>query len=118
MAIHNEVGKQGEDLGEKFLAAKGFIILHRNWRHGHCEIDIIALKNEIPHFVEVKTRSGGGYRLPEESVNRTKLRSLLSAANGFLMRNRHYKDFRIDILSIIYHINAEPEYFFIEDVYF
>ena len=117
MAQHNELGKAGEQLAEVYLVEKGFTILHLNWRHSHYEIDIVALKNEIPHFVEVKTRSSWQFGRPEESVNRKKIHDLLRAANKFLTSNPQYNDFRIDILSITIHPEKETEYFFIEDIY-
>lgn len=117
MATHIDFGKLGEQLAEDFLTSKGYTILHRNWRHSHYEIDIVALKNDLPHFVEVKTRSSKQFGEPEESVTKKKVRSLLQAAEEFLFRNPQFKNFHIDILSITIHPQQEPEYFFIEDVY-
>lgn len=117
MATHIDFGKLGEKLAEDFLINKGYTILHRNWRHSHYEIDIVALKNDLPHFVEVKTRSSKQFGEPEESVNKKKIRSLLQAADEFLFQHPQYKNFRIDILSINIHQQEEPQYFFIEDVY-
>lgn len=117
MRTHIDFGKLGEQLAEDFLINKGYTILHRNWRHSHYEIDIVALKNDLPHFIEVKTRSSKQYGEPEESVNKKKIRSLLQAADEFLFKNPQYKNFQIDILSINIHPQQEPQYFFIEDVY-
>jgi putative endonuclease len=117
MNTHIDFGRLGEQLAEDFLIAKGYTILHRNWRHLRYEIDIVALKNEIPHFVEVKTRSSQEFGQPEESVNKKKIRSLLQAADEFLFRNQQYNNFQIDILSITIFPQQEPQYFFIEDIY-
>ena len=117
MATHIDFGKLGEQLAEGFLIRKGYTILHRNWRHSHYEIDIVALKNDLPHFVEVKTRSSKHFGEPEESVTKKKIRFLLQAADEFLFQNQQYKNFQIDILSINIHPQQEPQYFFIEDVY-
>jgi putative endonuclease len=117
MATHIDFGKLGEELAEGFLTGKGYTILHRNWRHSKFEIDIVALKDGLPHFVEVKTRSSNQFGEPEESVNKKKIRSLLQAADEFLFRNPQYNNFHIDILSITIHPQQELQYFFIEDVY-
>lgn len=117
MASHIDFGKQGEQLAENFLLKKGFIILHRNWRHSRYEIDIVALKNNVPHFIEVKTRSSKQFGEPEESVTKKKIRFLLQAAGEFLYQHPQYKNFQIDILSINMHSEAGAAYFFIEDVY-
>lgn len=117
MASHVDFGKLGEQLAEDFLQKKGFTILHRNWRHSHYEIDIVAFKNNIPHFIEVKTRSSKQFGEPEESVTKKKIRFLLQAADQFLYQHPDYRNFQIDILSITMHSSEEAEYFFIEDVY-
>ena len=49
MAGHNELGKDAEQMAADWLKAKGYEILHRNWRHKYYEIDIIALKNKMPY---------------------------------------------------------------------
>lgn len=117
MASHIDFGKLGEQLAEDFLVERGYTVLHRNWRHSRYEIDIVALKNDLPHFVEVKTRSSNEFGEPEESVSKKKIRFLLQAADEFLFQNPQYKNFQVDILSIMIHPQQEPEYFFIEDVY-
>lgn len=117
MAFHIDLGKKGEQLAEEFLLTKGFSILHRNWRYSHYEIDIIALKNELPHFIEVKIRSSRQFGEPEESVTKKKIRFLLQAAEQFLFQHPEFKNFQLDILSINLYPDKEPEYFFIEDVY-
>ena len=117
MAFHIDLGKKGEQLAEEFLQTKGFTILHRNWRYSHYEIDIIASKNGLPHFIEVKIRSSRQFGEPEESVTKKKIRFLLQAAEQFLFQHPEYRNFQLDILSINLHPDKEPEYFFIEDVY-
>lgn len=117
MALHNQLGKQGEEIAEKYLLQHGYEILYRNWRHSHYEIDIIAKKNEIIHFVEVKLRSSKTFGFPEESVNRKKFKFLLQAADEFLFRNQQYRHVQYDILSINIETGKEPELFLIKDVY-
>lgn len=117
MSTHVELGKEGEAMAEKFLSSKGFTILHRNWRYSHYEIDLIALKNGIPHFVEVKMRSSSKFGWPEQNVTKKKIRDLLQAAEQFLYKHRQYRNFRLDVLSIVAHPKGETEYFFMEDVY-
>ena len=51
-----QLGKAGEYVACGFLRSMGHIILERNWRSGHLEIDIISLDRDGIHFVEVKTR--------------------------------------------------------------
>jgi putative endonuclease len=116
MAVHNTLGKEGEDLASLYLAEKGYAILHRNWRHSHYEIDIIATKGPWLHFIEVKTRSSKTYGLPETGVTKRKFGRLLLAADEFLHLHPQYRHVQYDILAINQFKN-ETSYFLIEDVY-
>jgi putative endonuclease len=118
MAVHNQLGKEGERLAADFLLQQGFAILHRNWRYGQLEVDIIAMKNGVLHFVEVKFRTGNKYGHPEQSVTKQKFRFLMRAADQYLYLNPQFKKIRFDILSITSMPGAPPEFFLIEDVYF
>ncbi len=50
-----EIGNLGEDIAAKYLSRDGFRILQRNVARKTGEIDIIAKKDNVLHFVEVKT---------------------------------------------------------------
>ena len=117
MALHNQLGKRGEQLAEEYFLKKGYEILHRNWRHSHYEIDLIAIKDDLLHFVEVKLRSSKTFGMPEQNVKKKKFQSLLHAADEFLFQHQQYRHVQYDILSINISSNTEPEFFLIEDVY-
>ena len=101
MARHNEIGKWGENLAEEYLIAQGYAITERNWRLGHFEIDIIAMKGNRIIFVEVKTRttSFGGKR-PEEYVDELKRRRMAAAANAYIKFHKIELVPRFDIIGI------------------
>jgi len=118
MASHNELGKEGEEMAARWLKENGFDLLHRNWRHGHNEIDIVATRGKFLHFVEVKIRRAspfGGH--PEESVTKKKFRHLLKAADEYLFLNPGHQWIQYDVLAITLQGNGDAEYFFIEDVF-
>jgi len=117
MASHNELGKDGEELATNWLKEKGYSILHRNWRHSYYELDIVALKNKMLHFIEVKTLNNSPFGHPEDSVTKKKFKNHQRAANEFLFLNPGYKWIQYDILSITFFKNKEPDYFLIEDVF-
>jgi putative endonuclease len=117
MGGHLQFGKHGEQLAADFLLQKGYTILHCNWRHSHYEIDIIAQKKEILHFIEVKVRSSKKFGLPEEAVTKKKFQSLLQAADEFLYQHPQYRHVQYDIVAINTYKNQPPEFFLIEDVY-
>ncbi|HBH71806.1 MAG: hypothetical protein UU88_C0008G0004 [Parcubacteria group bacterium GW2011_GWC1_42_11] len=50
-----KIGKIGEDVAKKYLENKGFSVICQNYRKKCGEIDIIAQKGKILHFIEVKT---------------------------------------------------------------
>lgn len=110
-------GKKGEDLAVAYLQQKGFIILERNWRFSHAEIDIIAAKNAVLHFVEVKTRKSLKYGAPEESVSVKKMNQLKKGAEEYQFRNNEWKEVQFDVLAITLS-NNRIEYWLNEDVYF
>lgn len=117
MAHHNETGNLGEEMAAKYLIDKGYTILHRNWRHLHWETDIIAEKNSMLHFIEVKTRRTKKFGHPEEDVSKKKIENLIGAAEEFLLQYPSWKLIQFDILSINIEKNKPPNFFFIEDVY-
>ena len=101
MAEHNELGKKGEDLATQFLIKKGYKILSRNYRFKKLEIDIIAeYKNELI-IVEVKTRASRFLAGPEETVTKGKQKSIIKAANQYIIEHEVDLETRFDIISII-----------------
>jgi putative endonuclease len=117
MAKHNETGKKGEQLAATWLKEQGYEILHINWRHSHYEIDIVASRNEVLHFIEVKTRNSMTFGYPEESVSKKKFNSLMSGAEEYLFQYPKWKRVQYDVLSITKLKDKPVEYFLIEDVY-
>lgn len=87
MNIHSKIdlGKYGEDYTCHYLQSKGYEILARNFRCYHVgEIDIIAKKDGIISFIEVKTRTNFRYGMPIESVTLTKQRKIHRCAEYYL----------------------------------
>ncbi|MBA4166381.1 MAG: YraN family protein [Chitinophagaceae bacterium] len=117
MALHITRGKEGEALALEFLRKKDFDILVCNWRHSHYEIDIIATKNGVVHFIEVKTRHSRKFGYPEEGVSKKKFANLKKGAEYFMHRFPIWKRLQFDILAISVSKNNKEEFFFIEDVY-
>ena len=117
MAKHNQTGSTGEAMATVYLLEKGYRILHRNWRHAHWEVDIIAEKEKILHFIEVKTRRSRQFGFPEDQVDKKKIKNLINAAEEYLYQYPQWNRIQFNILSITLLKNEPAEYFFIEDVY-
>lgn len=117
MANHNTTGHLGEKMAGEYLSQKGFNILHKNWRHSHWEVDVIASLNDTLHFIEVKTRRSQKFGFPEDDVTKKKMENLINASEEYLFLHPEWKKIQFDILSIRIPKNQSPEFFFIEDVY-
>lgn len=117
MANHNTTGKTGEAMAAAYLTEKGFAVLHQNWRHSHWEVDLIAVKENVLHFIEVKTRRTKKFGYPEEAVSKKKIQNLINASEEYLYQYPQWKRIQFDILSITILKNEPVEYFFIEDVF-
>ncbi len=78
MSENASIGQVGEKVAEDWLANRGYEILGRNYRKKFGEIDIIAKKQGILHFVEVKASRfvADSAFLPEIRVNWKKARKL------------------------------------------
>lgn len=117
MAEHNEFGKLAEELAEKFLVEKNYKILAKNFRFQKAEIDIIAEFNNQIIIVEVKARATDAFMLPQEAINKKKIRLLVAAANQFLEENNIHVDTRFDVISVLPNDNGKLEISHIEDAF-
>ena len=101
MAEHNILGKEGEDAAADYLCRKGYHIRHRNWRAGRKEIDIVADNGEELVIVEVKSRKNTDYARPEDAVNATKIRRIVSATDKYINQYQLDMPVRFDIITVI-----------------
>ncbi len=93
------VGSLAETAACEFLLSNGYTIIERNWRTRWCEIDIVAEKDHVVSFVEVKYRSsdlqGGGVA----AVTPSKVRQMRFAAELWL-RNRPSQDAQLAAIEV------------------
>lgn len=115
MAKHIITGQAGEQYAVEYLIINGYHILHKNWRCGHWEVDVIASKIGVLHFIEVKTKQNSRSGFPEESVTRRKINCLLSAAEYYLYKHPEWQRIQLDIISIV--LEPNMNLVMIEDVY-
>ncbi len=109
MAEHNEIGKIGENIAKAFLMKQGFSILEQNYRILQGEIDIIAKKDSILHFVEVKSLKVRDCNhidnldiKPEDNLTFAKWSKLLIAVQTYL-NHRNVPDetqYQIDLACV------------------
>ena len=95
------LGTWGEALAGRFLQDKGYRILTTNYRSSHGEVDIVARHGEELVFVEVRTRRGGNFGAPEESLSKAKIRRLVNTCQDYLQNTaREAAPWRVDLVSI------------------
>ena len=68
MRYRKNVGDSGEDFAARILEESGYQIIERNYSTRYGEIDIIAFRDGVLHFIEVKTRTGMEYGFPSEAI--------------------------------------------------
>jgi putative endonuclease len=97
-------GLLGEEIAANFLIARGFRILERNYRCKGGEVDIIARDpgDNTLVFIEVKTRRGLAYGVPQLAVTPFKQRQISKAALTWLSKNRLLdSNARFDVIAIL-----------------
>lgn len=110
-ALHNprlssrDIGLLGEQAAQAWLMEQSWRILDTNWRCRYGELDIIAL---TPHrtivFIEVKTRRGTRYGIPEEAVHQHKQINVRRAATQWLSEYGNaypHIGIRFDVIALL-----------------
>lgn len=103
MTTRSEFGQWAENNVAQYLEQKDYSILGRNYQKKWGEIDIIAEKNGILIFVEVKANKKelAGFE-PENRVNPEKLRRINRAIQTYLASKKYAseQEWQIDIISL------------------
>lgn len=91
-----------EEIAKRYLQKNKYVILDTNFFCRFGEIDIIALKNSVICFVEVKGRKNTDFGYPREYVTPSKIKKIISAAKYYIMK-KSYSDLscRFDVIEII-----------------
>lgn len=101
MAIHNQLGKSGEEYAAEYLMSRGYIIRDVNWVSGRHELDIVAFHNDMMVVIEVKTRSNVDWAYPEEAITDKKIRNTILATEAYIRMFDLDVDVRFDVISIV-----------------
>lgn len=92
-------GNLAEDMACGFLLEKGFAIIERNFYSRFGEIDIIAIKGEVLHFIEVK--SGLDYESAVYNITKGKLSKVIKTASIYMKKSSINADFVFDALVVV-----------------
>ena len=83
-----QTGATYELKAEEYLLGNGYKILERNFRNRSGEIDLIAKKDGVIRFVEVKYRTTSDFGSPLEAVDARKQNQIRKVAMYYLMKNK------------------------------
>jgi putative endonuclease len=121
MATAHALGRLGEGLVARLLEADGWQILDRNFRCRRKEIDIIARRDDVIVFVEVKTRSGVDYGHPFEAVTPAKRREIERVARAWIARHGRRRVavtcYRFDVVGVLWDGKGPPRVEHLEDAW-
>ena len=102
---HLEVGEEGEEIAAEFLARAGWDIVARNSREKKLgELDIVATREDVLAFVEVKSRSIADEFDPTVAMNHNKMRKFVNASRAWLVRNESFSERffpRLDVITVV-----------------
>ncbi len=93
-------GNRGEDAACRYLSDRGYEILARNYTVRYGELDIVAKKDGLVSFVEVKARKNTAFGSAAEAVSLSKQRKLAAAAGMWLAESGWDGPTRFDVAEV------------------
>jgi putative endonuclease len=120
LAGRPDTGRRAEALAATLLEAKGYEIVVRNWRRPEGELDLVARKDGLCVFVEVRSRTGEERGHPLETVDGRKRARIARAARLYLDEEPPgpVAGFRFDVVGIVFSPQGEAlETIHVEDAF-
>lgn len=98
----HQKGSAAEDAALFFLQQRGFVVLAQNYHTPYGELDIVAQRQQLLLFVEVRLRKAGALVSAAESVTLRKQQKIIQSAQHFLQQHNSYAscDCRFDVLAL------------------
>jgi putative endonuclease len=101
-AARRALGVAGEARAAAWYVARGYRVLHRNWRCREGEIDLVVRTRTTLVFVEVKARRTDRFGSPVEAVTAAKQRRLRLLAGRYLAATgERAPALRFDVVGIL-----------------
>jgi len=95
-----EHGHSAEQKAADHLQATGWKILEMNWRTLWCEIDIVAIKNNVVCFFEVKYRINDVHGTGIDYITQKKLTQMSRAAESWVQNNSWIEDYTLGVIEV------------------
>ncbi len=105
-----KIGNLGENLAKRYLKKKNFKIIRENYKTRYAEIDLICRFKGILVFVEVKTRCGIQFGIPEESLKKEKINKVAKNAQMYMKYRNYSGRYRIDGVCVVLNKNKKLSY--------
>jgi putative endonuclease len=107
--VKRHTGQDAEDIAARYLQAKGYSILERNWKWHRGELDIICLHNDRLVVVEVKSARADSAYHAADRVGRDKRRQLWKLTEHFMKQRRWLgRSVQVDIVEVTFQENGQP----------
>lgn len=119
MANTLQTGAAGERIAKEYLRAKGYDILNANWSTTFGELDIVAKRDDVLVFIEVKTRRRPSTEPALEAVTPAKHDRMLKAIYQYLADQDIDPEaqWRIDVIAVALNAGARPKIDHVEDAF-
>ena len=111
------VGNAGEEKACDFLKENSYSIIERNFRTRSGEIDIIAKKDDVLVFAEVKALPSGNAETLSHELDLRKQRKIIKTANFFLLNHREYNNSKIRFDVLVIDMPNLPSVYHIQDAF-
>lgn len=103
MSTNYSTGHEAEQVAARYLESKGFVIEEINWKTPACEVDIIAVKDKVMYFVEVKYRKSSDQGSGFDYITPKKLQQMKFAAACWVQMNKYHGDYEIAAIELSAH---------------
>ena len=95
-----QIGNRGEQLAAEALSRIGYEIVDRNWKTKWAEIDIIAKKDSVLSFIEVKFRKNSKQGDGFDYITDQKLMHMQRAAQLWVSVNNWPGEYVLQAVSV------------------
>ena len=101
MNYKQKIGKFGEILAKNYLIKRGYKIIDSNVKLSYQELDLVAIKDFLVVFVEVKTRVSQFYGSAENAFQSTKSERFRKGIEIYIgNKNLYNQEIRADLITV------------------
>jgi putative endonuclease len=107
MTEDHALGRQGEDLAQRFLQRAGIVIVDRNYRSasGAGGVDLVGWEGDTLVFVEVKSRQTDEHGSPDRAIGPQKQSSLIRTARQYARQaDVPWQKVRFDVVNVLFDV--------------